>query len=168
MELASDTKINHCLLSFSATRVTTQWLKQPITPPPHDIPTGYLKFHLYLYLPLGTIRYVQILGISDHYFSFIYRTALQYCTYRQVQQIAFNTQPFLSMQRKFTQHIAIHTSRCIEFSQTTSETFNNFVYIVSMHLQRHQPLSQVLTGVRHRGEPPKEATEMLSAVSVSR
>ena len=71
MELASDTKINHCLLSFSATRVTTQWLKQQISPPPHNIPTGYLKFHLYLYLPLGTIKYVQILGISDHYFSFI-------------------------------------------------------------------------------------------------
>ena len=31
MQLASNTKINHCLLSLSVTRVTTQWLKQQIS-----------------------------------------------------------------------------------------------------------------------------------------
>ena len=30
MQLAKQTSHNHCLLSLSATRVTTQWLKQPI------------------------------------------------------------------------------------------------------------------------------------------
>ena len=30
MQLASNTELNHWLLSLSATRVTNQWLKQPI------------------------------------------------------------------------------------------------------------------------------------------
>ena len=31
MPLVSNTKVNHCLLSMSATRVTILWLKQPIS-----------------------------------------------------------------------------------------------------------------------------------------